>query len=216
MIFIPSKNFLYLRVPKTGSTSTTHNLLENLDSIEDLQCSQPENFITVDPIKINVNLPVHGKISNLIKTGLLKEENVCNLKTFSVIRDPVDRLISVAWDSVPAEIAEKYTTDYIVEYYFENYSYDEPQVEFLKYNGQLISNIYAYENLDVMMKDIANYLNINYNPIKYRHRSERRKNKLINLTSTLVNKIYQIYENDLILYRAVTKNKDKNDKEINQ
>ena len=200
-----------MRVPKTGSTSTTHNLLENLDSIEDLQCSQPENFITVDPIKINVNLPVHGKIFNLIKTGLLKEENVGNLKTFSVIRDPVDRLISVAWDSVPADIAEKYTTDYIVEYYFENYSHDEPQVEFLKYNGQLLSNIYAYENLDVMMKDIANYLNINYNPIKYRHRSERRKNKLINLKSTLVDKIYQIYENDLILYRAVTKNKDNND-----
>ena len=205
MIYIPSKSFLYLRVPKTGSTSTTHYLHENLRHIEDLQCSQPDDFIIVDQKKINSGLPVHGKIADLVKLGLIKENSINSLRAFSVIRDPVDRIISVACDSVPASVADNYPVEYIVEYYLENYSHDEPQIEFLMYKGQLISDIYAYENLSVMMKDIASYLNISYNPMTYRHRSERRKDKTGILKQQLINKIHQMYENDLLLYQAVTK-----------
>lgn len=205
MIYIPSKSFLYLRVPKTGSTSITHYLHENLRHVEDLRCSQPDDFIIVDQKKINLELPVHGKITDLIKLDLLKENSLSSLRTFSVIREPVDRIISVACDSVPANVADIYPVEYIVEYYLENYSLDEPQIEFLKYKGQLISDIYAYENLSVMMKDIASYLNISYNPMTYRHRSERRKDKSGILKQQLIDKIHQMYENDLLLYQAVTK-----------
>lgn len=209
MIFVPSKKFLYLRVPKTGSTSVTNYLLDHVQQFDDLKCSTPDAPIKtiVNEKFIDARAPVHSRIYTLTELKYFSTEEYKALKVFAVVREPVDRTISLAYNVVSPKFTEGKSLDWVVENLLDNHiKYVDKQSEILLYNGSLLPNIYPYEKTSEMLQDIAVLLGFPYTPNSYKHRSEERKDRTKSLNKRLVDKIYDLYDLDVKIYNSVVNN----------
>lgn len=202
MILIPGRKFVYIRVPKTGSTSTTAYLLERLKHYDDLVCSKPESHIKVDEKKINYDLHIHSPIYNLESFLGYNEANLRDYRAFAVIREPVDWVISVACDSARAEEIKNKSNDEIVNRFLDEVNHP-PQKVLLEYRHKPLSDIFLYEEIELMLLAMSNYLNFSYQPNPYRFRDNRRADKSTVLTKKTINRIYDRYFEDLELYNTL-------------
>jgi hypothetical protein len=203
LIFIPSKKFIYFRVPRTASTSVSNYLLDNLSVHTDLKTTQPD-FLFEKKVTILDNIPVHANIRHLLDNRHINENEIKDYRMFAVIRDPVDWIISHAFADLPVEFTtNKYLNEIVASYL--NDVYAVPQVSILKYKEDTLSDIYTYDNLNYMIQEVFKYLNVAVQPVNsYNHRSERRSDKVTKLDRALIDRIYNQYEADYTLYHKIT------------
>lgn len=166
MIVSNTHRYIYLRVPKTGSTSVSaflyrHCLLEDniihtgLDT-RDLDAND-YNYVVNAKVRDDRKKLMHGNLTSIVKNGLL-EHDLSDYKVFAVCRHPVDRFISFVKMIVGNDI-----NDSICQYFIENqFTLNNivPQTHWLKHNNVPISSIYKYENVNNLVAQLASFYNV--------------------------------------------------------
>lgn len=192
MLYIPSKNLLYLRVPRTASTSTSHFLYENVALKFDDSIYTPIYYKNILlPSKKTLNLDVHVNAEELLKKNILTD--VENIKIYGIIRNPVDRFKSVMRKKNIHDMSE----------YEKLKNFFLPQTNWLKIKNKLISNIYSYEKIDEMIIDILKTLDIDCAITLNRHRIEERPVFQFELSNSIISRIKKDYYEDIKLYEDI-------------
>jgi len=102
MIFCKSRRFIFLRVPKTASTSLSLQILKNIELL-------PGDFSTGfagkpplgfrDVVSRHPTMPLwkdeHAILPTILRMGIVKEEELESYSIYGVLRNPVDRFISM-------------------------------------------------------------------------------------------------------------------------
>lgn len=203
MIVIPNKKFIFLRVPRTASTSMSQFLLENIGRMDSIVHTPVyySNFFGPNPI-FKPEL-VHATINELIQEGVVDLDRAKTSRIFASIREPVDRFISYAYhiniDNTERDINK------LVDKTLKSIL-PKKQSEWLMFDNKHISDINCYTQLSEMAQNIFKYLNVKSGGnIYYSHRSEERENKSCIIDSQLRKQILEIYKEDQILYEEALK-----------
>ena len=118
MILSKSRKFIFLRVPKTASTSLQRQILESIPYEEIDLHTQVDTYDSTGPDKIpedsylykckypHEEIPpvfsainAHPNLADLIKHKVLSYDEIFEYRVYGVMRDPIDRLISQAQHS---------------------------------------------------------------------------------------------------------------------
>jgi hypothetical protein len=99
MILCRKRNFLFLRVPKTASTSISHHLIkfipkEEIDEFWGTDFLLPEDGYKFERDPEKQTISWHEKKKEIINAGILSEEDLRNLNFFAVIRHPIEKFLS--------------------------------------------------------------------------------------------------------------------------
>lgn len=217
-----TSKYVYLRVPKTGSTSFEAQLIEDTDKHNKVMytqipfCNIPSNNWDYSSQQSNFTFIVNNPHLTLGEITQLLTDDISSYDVYGVLRNPVDRFISRAyhmeyfqWDDNSSTTRPADTTLTNNEIVMKWLNYVEmtpaaietdhmykPQSEWLSPNGQLINNIFLYENLPAMMQKITGQSTLRYN---YRNQSRVNKN-YDDLAPGLADRINQLYEADYNLY----------------
>jgi hypothetical protein len=191
-----TKRYVYLRVPKTGSTSIHNYLIDNKKD-DDVSYSFMREYKFDNHNSSFKN--AHPNLQDAINSNLLKIEDLSNYKIYGIIRNPIDRFISMVYHFYKGN-KKKHQNDVvrdaINDYKLGIYPY-HAQKDWLIYNNNPINNIFLYENINKMLTSI---LGTDVN-IKYNHRSKYRTNHNYNdLELELQNTIKEIYYEDWQIY----------------
>jgi hypothetical protein len=230
MILSKYYGFGYVRVPKTGSTSFIKHLINNIQisKLDFVVYAEKEIYNTMEfvPRLINkVNNFQHPELDTLIDQGKISLEELSKLELFGVVRNPVDRFFSsmfygvghleYAKDDLNLNIDNtfyKEDINYITKFVIENVNWNTlyflPQIYWLTYKNKYIDNIFTYDNLYLMVKEIFKICNINTDPnIPYKIRSETRPKEfsLSQIDKRIVDQIKEIYYDDVIIYEQLRK-----------
>jgi hypothetical protein len=226
MIIIPSKKFIYLRVPKTGSTSVSQYLNEKFINIEDLTGTPIYHTGFKRSGMIDKKELVHASTKEIVRDGIVSSSDISSYKIFAIIRDPVERFISHCYftKNNRTGIFVKDGVNNIVSFFLEELESDldafrrgnlfhamtaHPQSRWLIYNDVPISNIYSYEHINRLTSEALTYVGINdigVNP--YRYRSDFRQDKKVSLDPDLTRQIISYYHDDYVMYNEI-RNKEK-------
>ena len=214
MIYSQSRNFLFLRVPKTASTSINFQILDSIPRCE----ITAQTSINVDGRMIHsigavrtMHPNYHPNLNELIEMKLIHEETLVHLNVYGVIRDPIDRIISCAQhfynrfrkkdEIVSNDVAvQKLLFDKQLITAPEKFILDKPQSHWLIHNNQLINKIYRYDQINNLIQDICGINSINYNL-----RSQYRKQKTIDLSSELQQECRARFQQDFDLWESLSR-----------
>lgn len=96
MIVCRSKGFIFLRVPKTASTSISKFLLDHLkfDSDIDVHSSLYPYHPSLNCFGI-VGLNAHPTLETFLRTKQITQKDISNLRVYGVLREPVERTLSL-------------------------------------------------------------------------------------------------------------------------
>lgn len=220
MIICRSKGFIFLRVPKTASSSLSAHICDYIKF--DHKIDAYSKYMHRSGFNINHDIESkneHATLLNFLRSGIIKEQDINNLKVYGVLREPVERTISMfshlLSDFVGVDISEM-TNSQIVEeglkvfhsspkkYFFSRYVNDPnnvryypllPQSNWLIHFNREISNIIVYPNFSKFLFDITSNVNLMYefNKLNY-----KKPNK--NIGSDLVTELRKIYPQDFVLW----------------
>ena len=217
MIIIPCKKFVFLRVPRTASTSLSHFIGQNVSHFEDMKHTPVyyADYYTDKSISLGDVNSVHDNLDQIVHKGLLTFDEAINFRVFAVMRDPVQRFISTSCllnNNKEADINQ------IVELQLEQLADPlkkkngnfRPQTHWIKFNNKQISDIFCYENLNSIIKEMWSYLNIQESSeLIYKHRVNERKDKISVLDSFLANKIKSMYNDDVEIHQKLLRQNER-------
>jgi hypothetical protein len=211
---------VYVRVPKTGSTSFESQLIEDVDSTDDIRHSAIP-FCRIQA-KNHVG-PAHMNKAHITPDEIYQFLNIdiTGYDIYAVLRHPVDKFLSRVCHleyftpednkdtTKPGPILDK---NAVVEKYlntFNEHTFNSPdtlhwwpQSRWLEFQSRPISNIFLYENISDMMKKLTGNATLRYN-----HRSLARVDKTYeDLDASLQDHIIKLYQSDYDLYNSL-KNK---------
>ena len=153
MVISEAPPFLFVHIPKTAGTSLTVAL-------------RPEGSLN-HPLCLPENQ--HETISEFVERH--GEETFQRFKPFSIVRHPVDRLVShftflkTKAEQFP-EMAEVHSPDDYVSAFMaghpkiSSYRFWIPQVDYLTLKDRVIDNVWRYEDLPVAWAAICNFAGI--------------------------------------------------------
>lgn len=215
-----TKKFVYLRVPKTASTSISYQLIKDRDPNDDVSyallryMNEPEHNWTYEREVegIRPNFP-H---LNLTQLEYQQNKSYSDYTVYGCIRNVVDRFLSRCYHqeyfvngSIERDqemdlninknsLAQKYldiikqNTDLII-----NDHKWKPQTFWLVNNSVEIQKIYTYENIDNMISDMMGFATT----VKSNLRTEARKDKnFLDLDVGIASEIESIYSQDKEIY----------------
>ncbi len=215
MIISNEKKFIYLRVPKTGSTSVAVYMYENLplersilrtaDRLEYLDVSNYNirpGYFDVQSLQLPQN--THSTIQHAITAGLLKYD-ISEYDVYGVLRNPVDRFISF-WSMTKAIEGFDIVSSYDVFKEFMKGFANKSQLNWLKYNGKLINKLFLYEDIGNLITDISAKYNVTDTEAfnKYKFRSYE---KQTHIPERVLNYIKFVWEEDFELYANLKNSK---------
>lgn len=166
MIISNEKKFIYLRVPKTGSTSVSVFLYENLPLESSIIRSSDTGriFTTEESCKIangyfvDNSLTIHSTLDDIVKSGLLIHP-VHEYSVYAVCRNPIDRFLSFQNMMIHTDGVNFLDNYSIFKEYMAIFE-AKPQTTWLRYNGKLLDNIFLYDDLPRLVSSIAARYNI--------------------------------------------------------
>lgn len=201
MIVGHKDKIVFLRVPKTASTSISDFLVQNFEFGEN-DIHTPVLYTKRTGLNCNIE-DVHLNLEGIIKNNLITEKQISEYQIFGLIREPVDRFISIAHHTlIQSSLAsnKKLNNNEAVEIVLKNLNIKEgvfkPQTFWLIFKEIEINNIILYQNINDLIKSILGReekLNLHY-------RSESRQDKTSVLAQDLVKEINSIYKKDKDLY----------------
>ena len=208
-MFVSKKqNFIYLRTPKSGSTSMSHYLIEKLgansDSIYTMinllnigSKNLPERFYGFNP---------HSSVEQIVKAGIVDKKFVEQTNIYACLREPVDRFISRSYHiknfdrnrSVQGlsknQLVEKCLTMYEPEFHMW-----WPQTTWCKLDGKPVNKLFLHEDFDKAASEMTGV----DASVNYRHRSNCREDDPTPLDSNLIQEIEKLYSDDVALYKSI-------------
>jgi hypothetical protein len=230
MLINHTKKYVYLRVPKTGSTSFETQLIHDIDENDDIAHAEVPftnipnrnwDYSEREPdFKFSVNNP-HLTYPEIIQ---LLTVDISSYDLYGTLRNPIDKFLSSVYHMeyyfsptisgvatrkihMPVtlgnnELVEKWLTK------INNNSkilvdapIFKPQIDWLLVDGQPINNIFLYENLTSMMQKMIGNTNT---LLRYDFRSDVRLNKSSHdLDAKLKQQILDIYSKDVELYNSI-------------
>jgi hypothetical protein len=186
MLVSNEKKFIYLRVPKTGSTSVSVYFYENLPlekniiRLGDNDYLQKEESTRIKGGYFNESTiaatNVHTTLDEIVKLNLLTHP-LTEYDIYAVCRNPVDRFLSFQSMIKKVEninILKNFST-------FKRFmSEASPQSTWLTYNNKLVNHVFLYENINLMVAEIAEKYGIT-NTLNFSDYSFRQYNKYTNI-----------------------------------
>lgn len=205
MIVSNSRKFVYLRVPRTGSTSLANFLIEHVDFCRETDFHTPVPYNRVAGLNMSAANRVHATLEDIVGYGILRHP-IEDYAIFGIVRDPVDRFISSAWHACKHHGIQARDNDEAVAYGWRVADPQEPifrlQADWLLHERQQINRIFAYEHLDLLAQAI---LGSRQAHVTFRHRSDSRKLRNTDLDESLRRKILDRYRQDQEIYESVIK-----------
>lgn len=222
-MFISHKyKFIFLRTPKTASSSLSEFFIRNIPDksavytpVEDSNIDGKGTEFLQKKYRKNFKY-FHFTIEDLIEENIITEEQAKTYRIISVLRNPIDRQKSFyyfyrKWKSKgwPASLTQyKLLAP-------EGFFAGEPnsairQSDFSRLNGEIIGEHWLYEDLQSHVNDFMQELNL---PISYpmpNHKSNYRKNKKdeIEFDDESLAKIKNVFANDFKLYNELKERRD--------
>jgi hypothetical protein len=160
--------FLFLRTPKTASSSLSDFFINNIDDPDAIYTEVEDASIpgTMSELIVGKYRPYafyHFTISQLIAEGVLTLEQAKEYKVFSVLRDPVDRAKSFYYfykkfrDVGTPPSIEQYRNWCYPDYAVFNNDNNSgiQQMTLSVHNNELLGDFWLYENLN---KEVARFM----------------------------------------------------------
>ena len=199
MPYYPNKNILFIHIPKTGGTVIENQIKKQYN--QTLYSGKTNNILEYPYNKISLQ---HQFYTTIYKYKNILNINFNNIKIFSVVRNPYDRIISdLFWFNF---ITKDDSSDKVYNIIKNNYLYRDdldnhnlPQYLFITdENKKLLPNIKIFKTEELNIKDneLNNFLNININ-IK-RENVNKNYSKYLNRKS--INIINNFYKKDFKLF----------------
>ena len=176
MIICKSRGFIFLRIPKTASSSLSLHLERNISFTDEDMCfeshtSPPKN------IKYPECTEQHANLKFAIDWNILSESDIQNMRVYGVMREPIERILSMFNNVVGVFLRrnnlqiKKFTTNQIAEIAITNMlkSSDRfkftltnrkyfplyPQSHWLIHNQKPISDIIIYPKFNNFLKEVS-------------------------------------------------------------
>lgn len=206
MIVSNSGKLVYLRVPRTGSTSLANFLIEHLAFSQERDFHTPVPYNRIPGLNMADASLVHATLAEILASGML-EYPLEEYRVFGVIRDPVDRFLSSAWHACRHQGVEAKDNDEAVAFAWPladpQAPIFRPQSDWLLHGGKPINRIFAYPDLDRLAQEI---LGSNQIRVTFRHRSESRKIRSNALDDAWRQRILALYRDDQQLWERIVAN----------
>lgn len=169
MIISNEKRFIYLRVPKTGSTSASVFFFNELPLEKSIIRSSDKSTLIreehSDIIPLNYFNDTHDFLGGVHAT--LQEAEESNLlqyplgsyDIYAICRNPIDRFLSFCSMFKKTDNVDIVSNFVTFKQYMSMFECS-PQSLWLRHNNTLANKIFLYENLNVMVKEISEKYNI--------------------------------------------------------
>jgi len=166
MPYYKEPNILFIHIPKTGGRVIEHELARRYNP--SVMCRQ----IKLEPPYNKITLQ-HQYYTTLYKFKNKLKINFDNIKIFSIVRNPYDRVISDLFHF--KKIGINFTSEQVCHVIKNNYLYNDfasldnhncPQYKYITdENGELIKNIKLFktETLDESNDELNNFMGFNIN-----------------------------------------------------
>ena len=193
MPYYKKKQLLFIHIPKTGGTTIENNISKNTPQT---LCSGSTNSLLDFPY--NKKSLQHQFYTTIYKFRDKLDVNFDNIKIFSVVRNPYDRIISdLFWHKL---IDKNFTAEQVYNVIKNNYldrndldNHNEPQYKFIvDENSELIKNIKIFrtETLNESNDDLSKFVGFNIN-IKQKNVNKDYSNYLNQYSISLINTFYK-------------------------
>lgn len=201
MIYSKSRNFIFLRVPKTASTSIYHQILDYVFDKE-ISFKTPVVYSRFPHQSTQKYLDDHPNIEFLLQKNLIQYNPILNV--YGIIREPIDRIISCAHHFYMNTHAERTQCNNVaLDFLYRNADESKiillkPQVHWLTHNKKPINKIFRYDQLNLLVTEICGD-----QMVKYNHRSEYRINKTKKLSTDLIQETKLRFADDFSLWDSM-------------
>ena len=95
MIICRSKGFIFLRVPKTASSSISKQLCSKISFDKNDAYSDFAGYPALNIQKIEDRKGEHATLSQFLKSKIISDEDIDQLEIYGVLRNPIDRSLSM-------------------------------------------------------------------------------------------------------------------------
>ena len=193
MIISRKRGFIFLRVPKTASTSLTFQIRDSIKEDIDFHSG-------LGPPPVDVAFH-HLNLQEAINRKILDENEIKHFRVYATIRNPIDRFISIANSLHPNPAFRFMANDQKVRETFDKISSGmaglilKPQIDWLRHNGNIISHPIVYPNFSKFLKD-----EIGCSEMVYSEHSSKRADKQINISEELRSDILRMFPEDQVLW----------------
>lgn len=214
-MFISHKyKFIFLRTPKTASSSLSEFFVKNISDptaiytpVEDSNLPGTIDTGIIRKYKKDFKF-YHFTLEDLVKENIITKDQALTYRSFAVLRNPVDRQKSFyyfykKWKSRKNPPSLQEYKLWTPDGSFKN----EPnsairQTDFLTLDGKIIGEYWLYENINQELSKFMNQIGI---PIKHplpNHKSNFRKNRdnEFEFDEDAMNKLLNMFGNDFKLY----------------
>jgi hypothetical protein len=210
-MFISKKqNFIYLRTPKTGSTSMSNYLIDKLGNNSDSIYTMI-NLFNID----SKNLPIsfegfnpHSSVEQITNACIVDKDFIEQANIYACLREPVDRFISRSYhikhfdkNSDVQGLGKNQLVDKCLTMYDPKFHMWWPQITWCTINSKPVNKLFLYENFDKAASEMTGV----DTAVNYRHRSDCRENDPTPLDSSLIQEIEKLYPEDVALYNLIKK-----------
>jgi len=206
MFISKERNFIYLRVPKTGSTSMMNYLIDNLGSNEGTIHTLMNIFQWEGK-----NLPVekeklwpHSNITEILEHRIIDNHFLEKTNIYACLRNPVERFLSCCYHFEKLENDVNKLVEKGLKLYTEsNFPIFWPQSNWCFFNNKPVNKIFLYKDFDKAAQEMTGLKGI----VNYQHRDDSEQiNNITTLDFNLVQEIEKLYIDDVILYKSLISN----------
>ena len=211
MFISKEQNFIYLRVPKTGSTSMSNYLKDKLG--ENVGSTYTRiNLLDLPEKNIPSNLTglnPHYNIVQLLEIGVIDKTFLSQANIYACLRDPISRFISRCYhikntdkNSTVQGLTKNQLIETCLPMYNASFHMWWPQVTWCILDGKPVNKLFLYEDFNKAAVEMSGVPgNVNYH-----HRNDC--NEVQDTTpvdASLIQEIETLYADDVALYNSLKK-----------
>lgn len=212
--------FLFLRTPKTASSSLSDFFINNVDDPDAIYTEVEDSNLpgTLSEDIVSKYRPYrfyHFTVQQLIDEGVLTEEQARDYYCFALLRNPIDRQKSFyyfykKWKSPKTEPSLEEYKSWTANGVFNNDANSAiVQTDLLKIRGEYIGEYWLFEDLYPKLNEfMTQTLGLKCPPLP-KHKTDTRKNKNneINFDIESLSDIQNHFFNDFAMYQELLRKK---------
>lgn len=224
MVVSFTNNFIFLRVPKNASTTVSAHFIQN-------GCNPRfDTWTRIHEINAkDVNVPpavfenhnhdwhyVHLSLNEIIKCGVVTEEQAREMDVINIIREPFERQLSLFFfrykESNPT-VGSKTLDEEVIKKFFrkcfkDGYHYTDGSNKLRQYDygtigDEHVAECWLYENIDEHMREFCSRKKIPFFPLDTFKSSERKEYDMSYYDDATYEAVANYYAKDIELYNKL-------------